>query len=60
LAATQEDSYIVNLERVTKIEPYSKDDPIVVLASGARLPVSRSGSLRLEARLEQKAQSRRR
>jgi len=40
---------------VTKIEPYSKDDPIVVLASGARLPVSRSGSLRLEARLEQKS-----
>ena len=53
-------SYIVNLERVTKIEPYSKDDHVVVLASGAQLPVSRSGYLRLQARLEQKASSRRR
>jgi two-component system, LytTR family, response regulator len=53
-------SYIVNLERVTKIEPYSKDDYIVVLSSGAQLAVSRSGYLRLQARLEQKAQSRRR
>jgi two-component system, LytTR family, response regulator len=53
-------SYIVNLERVTKIEPYSKDDHVVVLTSGAQLPVSRSGYLRLQARLEQKANSRRR
>jgi two-component system, LytTR family, response regulator len=53
-------SYIVNLERVTKIEPYSKDDYIVVLSNGAQLAVSRSGYLRLQARLEQKAQSRRR
>jgi two-component system, LytTR family, response regulator len=52
-------SYLVNLERVTKIEPYSKDDHVVVLTSGAQLPVSRSGYLRLQARLEQKTRSRR-
>jgi two-component system, LytTR family, response regulator len=50
-------SYIVNLEKVTKIEPYSKDSYVVVLANGAQLPVSRSGYARLRAFLEQKGQS---
>lgn len=48
-------SYIVNLERVTRIEPYSKDNYVVVLTSGAQLPVSRSGYARLRALLDQKA-----
>ncbi len=52
-------SYIVNLERVTKIEPYSKDNHVVVLASGGQLPVSRSGYARLRAFLDQKGQGRR-
>ncbi len=47
-------SYIVNLERVTKIEPYSKDNYVVVLSSGAQLPVSRNGYARLRAILDQK------
>jgi two-component system LytT family response regulator len=47
-------SYIVNLEMVTKIEPYSKDNHVVVLTSGAQLPVSRSGYARLRAILDQK------
>jgi two-component system LytT family response regulator len=47
-------SYIVNLEKVTKIEPYSKDQHVVVLASGQQLPVSRSGYARLRAFLDQK------
>ncbi len=51
-------SYIVNLERVTKIEPYSKDNYVVVLGSGQQLPVSRSGFARLRAFLDQKAQAR--
>jgi two-component system LytT family response regulator len=50
-------SYIVNLERVTKIEPYSKDNYVVVLGSGQQLPVSRSGYARLRAFLDQKAQA---
>jgi two-component system LytT family response regulator len=48
-------SYVVNLERVTKIEPYSKDNHVVVLTNGAQLPVSRSGYARLRALLDQKA-----
>jgi len=40
-------SYIVNLERVAKIEPYGKDTHVVVLTNGAQLPVSRAGYARL-------------
>jgi two-component system, LytTR family, response regulator len=45
-------SYLVNLERVVKIEPYTKDSRVVVLADGAQLPVSRAGYARLQALLE--------
>ena len=41
-------SYIVNLERVARIEPYSKDSRVAILSTGARLPVSRSGYARLK------------
>ena len=47
-------SYIVNLERVTKIEPYGKDTHVAILRDGARLPVSRSGYGRLRSVLDQK------
>jgi two-component system LytT family response regulator len=47
-------SYIVNLERVTRIEPYGKDSKIVILADGCRLPVSRSGYARLQELLDQR------
>jgi two-component system LytT family response regulator len=50
-------SYIVNLEKVTRIEPYSKDNHVVVLSTGKQVPVSRGGYARLRAILEQKAQS---
>jgi two-component system LytT family response regulator len=39
----------VNLERVVKIEPYSKDSRVAILRDGARLPVSRAGYARLSA-----------
>jgi two-component system, LytTR family, response regulator len=45
-------SYIVNLERVSRIEPYGKDTHVVVLSNGAQLPVSRSGYARLREALE--------
>lgn len=48
-------SYIVNLERVAKIEPYGKDSKIAILTDGARLPVSRAGYERLRAVLDGKA-----
>ena len=48
-------SYIVNLELVTKIEPFGKDTHVAILRDGTRLPVSRSGYGRLRDVLEQKA-----
>lgn len=47
-------SYIVNLERVAKIEPYTKDSRIAILGDGSRLPVSRAGYARLKALLGEK------
>jgi two-component system LytT family response regulator len=41
-------SFVVNIDRVTKVEPYTKDTRIAVLASGSKIPVSRSGYLRLK------------
>jgi two-component system LytT family response regulator len=46
-------SCIVNLERVARLEPYSKDSHIAILSDGIRLPVSRAGYARLRALLDQ-------
>lgn len=45
-------SYIVNLERVARIEPYGKDSRLAILSDGARLPVSRAGYARLQSLLD--------
>ena len=47
-------SYIVNLERVVRIEPYRKDSRLAILSDGARLPVSRAGYARLQSLLEER------
>jgi len=44
-------SHIVNLDRVAKIEAYTKDSKIAVLRDGTQLPVSRAGYARLKALL---------
>ena len=48
-------SYIVNFERVVRIEPYGKDSRLAILADNTRLPVSRAGYARLKALLEDRA-----
>ena len=48
-------SYLVNLERVTRIEPYGKDSRVAVLSTGVRLPVSRAGYARLQALLDERS-----
>lgn len=48
-------SYIVNLERVSRIEPYGKDSKVAILISGAKLPVSRTGYTRLKRLLDEKS-----
>ncbi|HSL23592.1 MAG TPA: LytTR family transcriptional regulator DNA-binding domain-containing protein [Vicinamibacterales bacterium] len=44
-------SYIVNVERIARVELYAKDSRVAILADGSRLPVSRSGYQRLNALL---------
>jgi two-component system LytT family response regulator len=39
--------YIVNIERIEKIELYAKDSRVAILRDGTKLPVSRSGYQRL-------------
>ena len=36
-------SYIVNIQQITRIDPYEKDNHVAILRSGAKVPVSRSG-----------------
>jgi two-component system, LytTR family, response regulator len=40
-------SALVNLERVTRVEPYGKESRIAILNDGTRLPVSKAGYARL-------------
>jgi two-component system, LytTR family, response regulator len=47
-------SYIVNLERVVRIEPYGKESRLAILGDGTRLPVSRAGYSRLKALLDER------
>ncbi len=44
-------SYIVNLEKIARIEPMAKDSRVAVLHDGAQIPVSRGGYLKLRAAL---------
>ncbi|NLE34618.1 MAG: response regulator [Bacteroidales bacterium] len=36
-------SYIVNVEQITRLEPYTKDNYVAILKSGEKIPVSRAG-----------------
>jgi len=42
-------SYILNIQQVTRIDPYEKDGHLCILQSGAQVPVSKSGYVRLKA-----------
>jgi two-component system, LytTR family, response regulator len=45
-------SYVVNVERIAKVEPYAKDSHVAVLFNGKQLPISRAGHARLRALLD--------
>jgi len=40
-------SYIVNVQQITRIDPYEKDNHVAVLKAGTQIPVSRSGYVKL-------------
>jgi two-component system LytT family response regulator len=45
-------SFLMNVERISRIEPYAKDSWQVFLSDGSHLPMSRSGYQRLRAVLD--------
>ncbi len=45
-------SYIIQLAQITRIEPLEKDSHVVLLKSGVRLPLSKSGYARLRKVLD--------
>src|SRR6266496_3819389 len=42
-------SYIVNVQQITRIDPYEKDNHVAVLRAGAKVPVSRNGYVKLRS-----------
>jgi len=41
-------SYLLNIERISRVELYAKDSRIAILTDGTKLPVSRAGYQRLQ------------
>jgi two-component system LytT family response regulator len=41
-------SYVLNIERLARIEPFAKDSRVAILHDGKQLPVSRAGYARLK------------
>jgi two-component system LytT family response regulator len=41
-------SFLVNISQITRIEPYEKTSHIAKLKSGAKVPVSRSGYVKVK------------
>ncbi len=41
-------SYIVNVTEITRIDPYEKDNHLAILKTGARVPVSKTGYVKLK------------
>jgi two-component system, LytTR family, response regulator len=42
-------SYIINIQLITRIDPYEKENFVAILKSGAQVPVSKTGYPRLKA-----------
>ncbi|HEV8507891.1 MAG TPA: LytTR family transcriptional regulator DNA-binding domain-containing protein [Chitinophagaceae bacterium] len=40
-------SYIINIQQITRIDPYEKDNHVAILKSGTKVPVSRNGYVKL-------------
>jgi two-component system LytT family response regulator len=41
-------SYIVNIQQITRIDAYEKENQVAILTSGAKIPVSKSGYAKLK------------
>jgi two-component system LytT family response regulator len=41
-------SYIIAIQQITRIDPYEKDAHLAILKSGAKIPVSKTGYVKLK------------
>jgi two-component system LytT family response regulator len=42
-------SYIVNVQQITRIDAYEKENQVAILTSGIKIPVSKSGYVKLKS-----------
>jgi len=42
-------SYMLNIQQITRIDPYEKENHIAILKSGSRVPVSKAGYVKLRS-----------
>ncbi len=42
-------SYIINIQEITRIEPYEKESHLAILKTGAQIPVSKTGYVKLRS-----------
>jgi two-component system LytT family response regulator len=42
-------SYIVNVQLITRIDAYEKENQLAILTSGAKIPVSKNGYMKLKS-----------
>ena len=42
-------SYLVNIQEITRIDPYEKESHLAILRSGAKIPVSKAGYVKLRS-----------
>jgi len=42
-------SFMLNISEITRIDPYEKDNHLAILKSGARVPVSKTGYIKLKS-----------
>jgi len=42
-------SYIIAIQQITRLDPYEKDSHLAILKSGAKIPVSKTGYVKLKA-----------
>jgi len=42
-------SYIVNVQQITRIDAYEKENQVAILTSGVKIPVSKSGYMKLKS-----------
>ena len=44
-------SFLLNIQEITRIDPYEKDSHLAILRTGSKVPVSKNGYIKLKSAL---------